>query len=54
MSRESFYTDREYMIKESKEDEETPIVNDWAGCKMLIFCPGEALFDGWVITVTTH
>lgn len=32
MSRESFYTDRDFMIKESKEDDETPIVNDWAGC----------------------
>lgn len=28
MSRESFYTDRDFMIKESKEDDETPIVND--------------------------
>ena len=28
ISRESFYTDRDFMIKESKEDDETPIVND--------------------------
>jgi len=28
MTRESFYTDRDFMIKESKEDDETPLVND--------------------------
>jgi len=28
MSRESFYTDRDFMIKESREDDETPLVND--------------------------
>jgi hypothetical protein len=42
MSRESFYTDRDYMIKESKEDDETPMVNDWTKGTVWVCFPSES------------
>lgn len=45
MTRESFYTDREFMIKESKEDEETPLVNDWSELKFEGFWETSSIQD---------